>query len=189
MPRPNMFRAIAAESALARRVEHERTTRGMSYEGLAARMTQVGCPLQASAIYKIEKGEPQRRITVDELAAFALVFEMDLAEMLVMPNDADKARRAAEWGQILHHSINSDDALQLLSAAWDKVDLGAVGDASQGRTGELWESLRGVEQFADIVRQVDADNSEFRTALDNTISRAARGLLAWRQALLESASV
>ena len=94
MPRPNRDRTVLAEENLARRVAFEREARGWTYEGTAKRMTNIGCPIQPTAIYKIEKGEPRRRISVDELVAFAKVFDFEVQEML-MPvgavlNDAAK---------------------------------------------------------------------------------------------------
>lgn len=82
MPRPNPPRTLQSETNLARRIAHERDSRGMSYEGLADRMTKAGCPIQASAIYKIEKMNPPRRITVDELVGFAQVFEVSVEDLL-----------------------------------------------------------------------------------------------------------
>lgn len=82
MARPNRQRAIGSERALARRIQWERENRGWSYDGLASRMTQVGCPIQPSALYKVEKADPPRRITVDELVALARVMELDINELL-----------------------------------------------------------------------------------------------------------
>lgn len=82
MPRPNRERSIAAEDVLAVRIATERTSRGWSYERLAEAMTEVGCPIQGSAIFKIEKGEPRRRITVNELAALSQVWAIPMDRMV-----------------------------------------------------------------------------------------------------------
>lgn len=82
MPRTNKPRSITSEANLARRIAHEREQRALSYEALAKLMTDAGCPVQGSAIYKIEKSEPPRRITVNELAALAEVFEVDVADLM-----------------------------------------------------------------------------------------------------------
>ena len=95
MPRPNPPRALQSEENLARRIAYERENRGWTYEGIAKRLTEVGCPIQGSAIYKIEKGIPRRRISVDELVGFASVFELDIDELLT-PMTAVLDRRAAE---------------------------------------------------------------------------------------------
>lgn len=85
MPRPNPSRSLAAEANLARRVAAERERRGWSNDGLAGRMTAAGCPIQASAIFKIEKGDPPRRITVNELVGFSAVFGIPLTDLLQEP--------------------------------------------------------------------------------------------------------
>jgi transcriptional regulator with XRE-family HTH domain len=85
MPRPNRTRSIASEDNLARRVAYEREQRGWSYAGLAQRMTAQGCAIDQSALYKIEKGTPRRRISVDELVALSEVFAIPVADMLAPP--------------------------------------------------------------------------------------------------------
>lgn len=87
MPRPNQLRSISGESHLARRIAFERESRGWTYEGLASRMTNVGCAIRSTAIYKIEKSDPPRRIVVDELIAFARVFGLTV-EQLLQPRES-----------------------------------------------------------------------------------------------------
>jgi transcriptional regulator with XRE-family HTH domain len=82
MSRPNRPRSIASEANLARRISFERESREWSYERLAQEMTAAGCPIQGSAIYKIEKGSPPRRVTVDELVAVAAVLDRDINDLL-----------------------------------------------------------------------------------------------------------
>jgi transcriptional regulator with XRE-family HTH domain len=83
MPRPNKPRRIGHEQALAARIAFERETRGWSYEGLASRMEKAGCAINGSAIYKIERADPPRRVTVDEFVAFARVFQVPIEELLL----------------------------------------------------------------------------------------------------------
>jgi transcriptional regulator with XRE-family HTH domain len=117
MPRPNPPRALLAEPHLAARVAIEREQRGWSYEGLAKRMADVGCPIQSSAIYKIEKGAPKRRITVDELVGFSIAFELTVEELLIAPElraSADAARLLEQWGQLhQQYARNKADRLRL----------------------------------------------------------------------------
>jgi transcriptional regulator with XRE-family HTH domain len=82
MARPNKQRDIDVEEAFAQRVELERKKRDLSYEGLAKLMTAVGCAIQPSAIQKIEKAKPRRRIVVNEAVAFAIVFGIPIEELL-----------------------------------------------------------------------------------------------------------
>lgn len=96
MPRPNRPRTIRIEADLAKRISYERERHRMSYDGLADRMTKIGCAIQASAIYKIEKGDPPRRITLNEAVAFAEVFGVPLEDLLVPADQvATKAARKA----------------------------------------------------------------------------------------------
>jgi transcriptional regulator with XRE-family HTH domain len=83
VPRPNPPRSLQSEENLARRIAYERDRRGWTYESIAKRLTDVGCPIQGSAIYKIEKGNPRRRISVDEFVAFTRIFEVSAADLLI----------------------------------------------------------------------------------------------------------
>ena len=95
MPRPNRARSIASEDNLARRITYEREQRGWSYAGLAQRMTAQGCAIDQSALYKIEKGAPRRRISVDELVAISEVFALPMTELLA-PAELVAKRTAVE---------------------------------------------------------------------------------------------
>jgi len=95
MARPNLGRSIDQEDNLAERIRYEREKRGLSYESLAKAMTDHGCKIQGSAIFKIEKGEPRRRITVDELVSLSRVFEIPIDELLV-PVELVRQERAKE---------------------------------------------------------------------------------------------
>lgn len=94
MPRVHPERSLVHERNLARRIAHEREQRGMSYAGLADRMTRSGMPMQKATIFKIEEGDPPRRITVDELVGFASVFGIDVSDLLV-PVELVHEREAA----------------------------------------------------------------------------------------------
>lgn len=122
MPRPNQPRSIASESALARRIAFEREDKGMSYEGLASRMSKAGCSINASAIYKIEKADPPRRITVDELVGFSQVFGIPVEELLLPPE------------------IVARKELLELVLAWDRARLAALDAASE--RDRAWDALR-----------------------------------------------
>lgn len=156
MPRPNAPRSIASENALARRVAHEREAAGMSYEGLASRMTKVGCAIQASAIYKIEKADPPRRITVDELVGFGKVFGLPVEQLLLPPE------------------LVAADELAELVVAWDRADDAAL--AAKEKEAAAWDALRAWvdahPEHRDKVEQVFRywseqhfdDDHDFRTA-------------------------
>lgn len=73
----------------------ERQARGWSYKTLADEMTRAGCSIAPASVYKVEKGDPPRRITVDELLALAQVFELEVTDLLT-PIELIRADRARE---------------------------------------------------------------------------------------------
>lgn len=141
MPRPNPERSLQSEAALARRVKWERERRNWTFEGLAKRMTDAGCPIQGSAIYKIEKGDPPRRITVDELVAFGKVFDLDVPELLLPPEVVVDERLRAIAG----------DVAQALEGLW--YDGWALRTAL-GRVHHYMSDDQTREQMAQAVRAV-----------------------------------
>lgn len=85
MSETNTENLLQTEQFVAKRVEEFRTKEGWSYADLSQRMAAVGCPIERSSLQKIEKGIPRRKITVNELVAFAAVFGMDVTDLLVSP--------------------------------------------------------------------------------------------------------
>ncbi len=118
MPRPNPPRSLGGEEGLARRVAYERERRGWSTEGLAKRVTDAGCPINQSAIWKIENGNPPRRITYDEALAFARVFDLPLDELSIPPEIAASATLRQLVAQFLRMTeelaIRNSQQLELL---------------------------------------------------------------------------
>lgn len=110
MPRNNQGRRRSEERDLARRMAYERDKRGWSNPELAKRMTSVGCPIDPSALYKIERGKPKpRKVEVDELAAMSIVFEIPVGELMRPPEQA-LGQRARELVEQLHK--DRQDALR-----------------------------------------------------------------------------
>lgn len=138
MPRPNRPREVFAEDHLAQRIATEREARGWTNDGLAKRMTDAGCPMTGSAIFKIEKGEPRRRIVVDELVAFSKVFGVALEELLLPPEVAARKELAQ------------------LVIAWDTADSEA--SAAIAKRDEAWESLQAY---------VDSHGDDMASALED----------------------
>jgi len=74
-----------SEDNVAERVRLEREARKWSTATLAERMSEAGFPINQSAIWRIESGDPRRRINLDEAIGFAQVFEIDLENLLGPP--------------------------------------------------------------------------------------------------------
>lgn len=122
MPRPNRARSVFAERNLAQRVQIEREQRSWTYEGLAARMKARGCTIAPSALYKIEKGDPPRRITVDELVALSQVFEMPMTQLVADPKLLLPGRAADLMEKITLNLITADVAREAADAAEAEAD-------------------------------------------------------------------
>jgi transcriptional regulator with XRE-family HTH domain len=153
MPRPNPPRPLRGEANLARRVKYERERAGMSTEGLARRMTDLGCPINQSAIWKIENGDPPRRITYDEALALAQVFGVPLDELSVPPEiAADRtaiqlmqeylqasAKSAAAADKLVRHLKDHPQTVRAIEEHRDwqlhdpRVELDAVGAIASSR--------------------------------------------------------
>lgn len=121
MSRPNKPRKVNAESHLADRIASERKSRGWSLEGLARRMTDAGCAIDQSAIFKIEQGKPRRRINVDELVVFSRVFAVPTDELLLAPEFAasrEVTRLVLQWSKAAEAA---DPLIQAQNAAADAI--------------------------------------------------------------------
>lgn len=161
MPRPNRNRTIATEQALARRIAYERDKRGMTYDGLASLMTAAGCPIQASALYKIEKADPPRRITVDELVALSRVFEIPVGRLLLPPEVAASKEATALWEKYeqateRYLSARAElDALELrILRLVDSDESGTVRDAmAEVSGGESDSSLLVMRQYQEMLAE------------------------------------
>jgi transcriptional regulator with XRE-family HTH domain len=71
-----------SEENAAERVRLERERRGWSTGELAKRMTEAGYPINQSSVWRIESGEPRRRINLNEAIGFAKVFDLSLEDFL-----------------------------------------------------------------------------------------------------------
>lgn len=123
MPRLNVGRSVEVEANLRRRIAYERERRSQSYETLAELMTDAGCAISGSSLYKIEKGGPPRRVSVDELVTLAQIWGFTLDELLT-PVELVEQHRAHELveaiqGQQRHLSTLTMEAFEKYVALFD----------------------------------------------------------------------
>lgn len=155
MPRPNPHRSIASEQSLARRIAYERESRGMSYDGLALRMSKAGCPINASALYKIEKADPPRRITVDELVALSRVFGVPIADLLEPP---ERLLSKELLGLLRDMANAADDTLRANDAY--KASMARLGDfvlAHPETMEQLEQTGISISDLVEMLRQIDEE--------------------------------
>jgi len=109
VPRPNPLRTLQSESTLAERIGYERQVRSWSYEETARRVSEAGCAMQMTAVYKIEEARPRRRITVNELVGFSTIFGINVEELLLPVEIAqsNEARRLLEWARLAADAVTA----------------------------------------------------------------------------------
>lgn len=144
MARRNALRSIEGETNLAWRISHEREERGWSYDALAKRMTEAGCPINASAIYKIEKGDPPRKIGVDELIAFGRVFGKEVDDLLTRREIYQKERMKEVVQAVEEAKVGLIDALHpLVEAYFEFFNLHAEDpEAGEAALGHIFSAPR-----------------------------------------------
>lgn len=174
MPRPNPPRSLQGEDNLAQRIAYEREQRGWTYEGLAKRLTDVGCPIQGSAIYKIEKGTPRRRISVDELVAFAKVFDADTSDLLIPLELIAEHEALALLGEVERKYQVLTGAAEDYSRAMNHIAqlAAALDDKNASKiVGILYDRLRSI--LVDWVSVKNENENDLNYLLDKTMSMAS----------------
>jgi transcriptional regulator with XRE-family HTH domain len=105
MPPRGVKTGLQAEEYAAQNIQLLRETRGWSQRTLARKLARIGHPLLHTAIYKIEKGTPtRRRISVDDLVAFSIVFDVTLDQLVADPvagSSLALVRKFEEWQRML----------------------------------------------------------------------------------------
>ncbi|MFJ8308764.1 MULTISPECIES: helix-turn-helix transcriptional regulator [unclassified Streptomyces] len=105
---------LYSEGNVAARVALEREVRGWSTTELAERVTKAGVKLNQTAVWRIENGNPRRRINLDEALGFARVFELPLEELMSPPLeglDVDGRRLVQEAVEAFYESRDVQDRL------------------------------------------------------------------------------
>ncbi len=113
-PDGNSTPLLYSEGNAAARIALERETRGWSTTELAARMTKAGVPMNQTAVWRIENGNPRRKITLDEALGFTRVFELPLEELMSPPLegiDLEGRRLVQEAVEAFYASRDAQDRL------------------------------------------------------------------------------
>lgn len=178
MPRLNVGRSVDVEANLARRIAYERKQRGQSLEALAEAMTKAGCAINGSSIYKIESSG--RRISVDELATLARIWDQPSVDALLIPMELLEQRRAQELVAKLRSTEESAEALSadyfeigvellgLIREDRDLYDYVMNHHKASGQSGGRWAARDqgDVETYEEVVRlRALKATEEFRSAI------------------------
>lgn len=80
---------LSPERAAAQQLRKLREQRGFSYEEMAARMRAHGSRVTGPGLYKTEKGEPPRKLTIDDLVAASQVLGVSTDRILAPPTPSE----------------------------------------------------------------------------------------------------
>lgn len=133
MPRPKPQRAIGGETNLAQRISRELAARGWPPAELARRMTEAGCPIGTSSVYKILDEKKPRTISLDEFIALAAVFETTTEDLLT-PVEVLDTERAKE---LLSELDKADE--RMFGGITEAVDAHVRLFALRAEAPELWD--------------------------------------------------
>lgn len=176
MPRPNQPRTIRGEELLSQRIKVEREARGWTFDGLAARMAEAGCPIQGSAVYKIERASPPRRITVDELVGFARVFELPIGDLL-LPAEVVLNRRARELFDAYDTTLTEVHEARVRNAAALDALVDLLDSLSEETARKVSdEAVAVIFKRLDAQTKQEADDDEARAtaAIDRAVRKSRR---------------
>lgn len=133
MPRPKPQRAIGGEANLAQRIVRELAYRGWSPAELARRMTEAGCSIGTSSVYKILDETKPRTISVDEFICLSRVFETTTDDLLT-PVAALDNKRAKE---LLSELDGADE--RMFTGVMQAVEAHVKLFALRAESPELWD--------------------------------------------------
>ncbi|WP_158862009.1 helix-turn-helix domain-containing protein [Leifsonia sp. AG29] len=172
MPRAKRQPTIYAEQTAVRRLAEEREAQGISVRRLAELLSEEGCPMHASAVSDTLNGS--RRLSVDELVAFARVLQVPLAQLVEpkayaqeeiarLQNRAEYATAAWEFAQEFSAKADADyrRAVLALDSYWRQHPEGRPqGDPE----GQIRRGSRAIDRHKDRLR--DAVKNAERLSLE-----------------------
>jgi len=173
VPKKTTPRVPGPDEWAAERIRHERELRGWSTGELARRVTDSGVALRQQQVWQIESGDPPRKLSVGEAAAFAKVFGITIADLLVPPADVapqnliNLGRDFAEWrrdaGLLAARLREIDERAAQLGSGEDEgftaatvAKFSGYGDLAEHAAREFDEIAKVYEDIARSVRDRDS---------------------------------
>lgn len=130
--------ASQPEMNVALRVEYEMRHRGWSQERLSKEMADAGCPIHQSSISKIINPRGKRRtISVDEVVAFAKVFDTTLDDML-LPLEVAQSQEIHQLVETVSTTLwEKAEQVEIEMRAWTRL-LDLLEDPDVARSYQAW---------------------------------------------------
>lgn len=153
MPPKKPPRQVNHERHLAARIRELRIEKDWTLDRVAEKMTAAGCPIDRSAIYRIEKSN--RQISFDEAVTFATVFAEALPSMMLPPEIA----RSREATKLFRAYQAARERFLAAAHEVDQLEIKLLRIASDGFEDQV---VSAIEQGSDL----DATKADPRNILD-----------------------
>jgi len=153
------------------RIRYERERRGWSTAELARRVSLAGVQMRQQQVWQVESGEPRRRLSVGEAAAFAKVLGISLAELMTPPEKIAEldlieiGRAFAEWRR---------DAGVLAARLLDiakRVDELGEDDIYTADNLQKWSGLGGASD--QVIRDLEAITENNQVVMESVKTRGS----------------
>lgn len=172
MPKARRQSTIYAEQNAVRRLAAERDARAIPVRRLAEMLTDEGCPMHASAVSDTLNGA--RKLSVDELVAFARVLDVPLTELVEprvyaqeeiarLQNRAEFATAAQEFASEFAAKADAEykKAVSALHAYWAQHPEGRPEGSADD---QIRRGARAIDKHKDRLR--DAVKNAERLSLE-----------------------
>ena len=119
MPAKYSNRTLEVEQGLAKTIAANRIRLELTYEGLSERMKEIGCEIHPSGIQKTEKSG--RRITVEELVAYSVVFGLSVDQLLGADDSTSDLQFQTDLSSAVVAVMEADTRAQELALTRNRI--------------------------------------------------------------------
>jgi transcriptional regulator with XRE-family HTH domain len=164
MPRQKQPRKVLAETFIAERVRRFRAEQGWSLATFAQKVTEAGCPMHATAIQRIESGDPPRTISADEALAMASVIGISIGRMYRNP-DKDIAPEVRELLDICRQEVDTYRVCVETFRGWQDHHVDFLSRSTLHFMNMFDDEKDGLDAIAELYSYLDRDEQiTFREA-------------------------
>lgn len=176
------------ERVAVEQLKRYREQRGLSYQQMASKMREHGSAISGQALHRTEKGDPPRRLTIDDLVAASHVLGVPITRLVAPPSSSELWALRTELGYCevsmlnAFSSMGDDYAERMRLVARLEELLSSDVSPTVGRLGELQQARHhlspGRDLGADSFHEPSGDEpvafAEFRERRDAVLPELDR---------------